>query len=345
MATVIVDHDAEELLRHFCLETEAEQVRAWCAEHEPRKEEADSRLESAGKLRERGNAALGTGRAEVGVWLYLAALHQLDFSANARRRWLSEPADATRLNKAILPVLSNLAAAFLKRDDHHNADRAATLGFWYRDKCATRDDALPTLHAKLLYRRAQARFHLGNHEEALADITAACQLERRDPAMRSLLSTLRGSVKRERETSSLRGFLGGAKAPEDAQQRRAEDKPTWTPPEAPIQRRPDWRRAFVTAAHAQLVGVDWRPVLFKVGVLVLALAAAVALKLPGSEYISWWQALVPLMFIVLRPVLFPASPKGGSSAGKDAEKKQAANADPAPAATATSPCQRRPKKD
>ncbi len=156
--TIVRDLDAEILLRHFCLETEAELVVNWCSKHSARSAtDPNERITRALELKEKGNLALKGSKYDVALHLYMAALHHLDFSESARKK-LQNAADAKKLTEAILIVLLNLSLVFLKRNDFYNTDRAATLGLWYADKGRSSDDEQENARAKLLYRRGLARF-------------------------------------------------------------------------------------------------------------------------------------------------------------------------------------------
>ena len=54
--TIVRDLDAEILLRHFCLETEAELVVNWCSKHSARSAtDPNERITRALELKEKGN--------------------------------------------------------------------------------------------------------------------------------------------------------------------------------------------------------------------------------------------------------------------------------------------------
>ena len=83
--TVVEDLDAENLLEHLCLAEEATEVRGWVAEKTPRPAGLDKRLSSAAKLRGKGNVAYERKEWDAAVWLYLAALHHVDYSLKDSR--------------------------------------------------------------------------------------------------------------------------------------------------------------------------------------------------------------------------------------------------------------------
>ena len=68
------------LVRHFCLETEAENLAKWCEEHHPRPAAFDERVAASRALREAGNAEFKKEDWSAAAWRYLAALHSVDFS-------------------------------------------------------------------------------------------------------------------------------------------------------------------------------------------------------------------------------------------------------------------------
>ena len=68
------------LVRHFCLESEAENLAKWCAEHHPRPAAFDARVAASRALREAGNAEFKKEDWSAAAWRYLAALHSVDFS-------------------------------------------------------------------------------------------------------------------------------------------------------------------------------------------------------------------------------------------------------------------------
>jgi hypothetical protein len=228
-----MDSSAKEcLLRHFCLDKEADLVMAWCRKTFPRKEAASDRICDAERLTEKGNVALKGGKTEVAVHLCLAALHHCDFSEEGRAfgGLLEDDAGPTksRLTAAVLDVCLCLSLAFQRRADFYNTDRAATLGLWYAEKKRTPNDGQEFTRGILLHRRAQARFKvistethvagacasLAGLEEALEDAVSSCRLlgvlgpeavELRDA--RALLKDLKIAVREANRSSGFRGIL------------------------------------------------------------------------------------------------------------------------------------------
>ena len=117
--TVVEDLDAENLLEHLCLAEEAKEVRGWVAEKTPRPTGLDKRLSSAAKLRGKGNVAYERKEWDAAVWLYLAALHHVDYSLkDSRADKLGDSVVGTaKLQEEVARVCANLAAAFAPDDD------------------------------------------------------------------------------------------------------------------------------------------------------------------------------------------------------------------------------------
>ena len=194
--TVVEDLDAENLLEHLCLAEEAKEVRGWVAEKTPRPAGLDKRLSSAAKLRGKGNVAYERKEWDAAVWLYLAALHHVDYSLkDSRADKLGDSVVGTaKLQEEVARVCANLAAAFSAKDDAYNAARSAALGLDYAEKCRSVKDDKKALRAKLLYRRGVARSRNAGRpnagpndtvEDGLADVKEACRLdESRDRGMR-----------------------------------------------------------------------------------------------------------------------------------------------------------------
>ncbi|KAJ1450634.1 hypothetical protein M885DRAFT_531895 [Pelagophyceae sp. CCMP2097] len=216
---VIRDMDEEILLEHFALEAEAASLRSWVQERGGRPDGLDARLRQAEARRLEGNATLA-GNAGEAAWLYLAALHALDYSLTDRATdGLDAAANERQLHEAAALVLANLAAAFGAKDDHHNAERAATLGLDFVGKLITPAEAWAGLRAKLLYRRGCARSKgctasatgaAMDYGAALADVSAAVDLDAASTApsnvMRRSLAALRKLAK-EASRKEPRGFL------------------------------------------------------------------------------------------------------------------------------------------
>ena len=201
--TVVEDLDAENLLEHLCLEEEAKEVRGWVAEKTPRPAGLDKRLSSAAKLRGKGNVAYERKEWDAAVWLYLAALHHVDYSLkDSRADKLGDSVVGTaKLQEEVARVCANLAAAFSAKDDAYNAARSAALGLDYAEKCRSVKDDKRALRAKLLYRRGVARSRNAGRpnagpndtvEDGLADVKEACRLdESRDRGMREAYRKLK----------------------------------------------------------------------------------------------------------------------------------------------------------
>jgi len=203
MATIIEDLDAENLLEHLCLEEEAKKLRNWVADKTPRPAGVDKRLSSAAKLRGKGNVAYERKEWDAAVWLYLAALHHVDYSLkDSRADKLADSAvGIARLREEIARVCANLAAAFSAKEDAYNAARSATLGLEYAEKCRSTKDEKKPLRAKLLYRRGVARARNAGQpnarpddtvEDGLADLKEACRLDdSKDRGMREAYRKLK----------------------------------------------------------------------------------------------------------------------------------------------------------
>jgi len=172
-AAVMQNVDEEILVRYFCVEKERAELVAWslktCGE---RAKTIAGRVAKGLELKEKANAAAKKENWPVAVWVYLGALHHLDFSAkdaaalsptvasgdDAEAAAAAEKKAADlkeQVTGATLLVLINLTLAFLKRGDAYNADRCATLGLWFEKRLDARDAGA---QAKLLFRRATARF-------------------------------------------------------------------------------------------------------------------------------------------------------------------------------------------
>lgn len=309
--TAIQDLDAEELLTHFALPAEAESIRQWCVEHEARSDESlDARLQGSRRLREQANKAFGQGgdKIRVAAWLYLAALHHVDLSTNKRRAFgVDHPERAMVYHDEVLRVLSNVAAAWLKMDDFYNAERAASLGLWYAERCGPPE----VLHAKLLYRRAVARFKSASrsNEDAQTDAVQACSLQPKDGNMRALLRQIRKVVQQEKDhaKASFGGFLKPTAEPGEQE---VAARPESTPKSQEGMPAPALPRDTGTGPVAKPL-LTWRtklqrvnvaPALQKVLLFLAFEAAVVALDLPGSQFISWWQTAVPVGLMLLRPL-------------------------------------------
>lgn len=209
--TVFRDIDVASLLRHFCLETEAEDIIKWCAENAPPAATARLRVDKAAELRQKGNQALAHKQPAEALHIYLAALHHLDLSEKdcMQDNIIKGEAIQREWHEALAVLLGNIAQACVDKTDAHNGERAADLGLRYADRLRTMADAQEARRAKLLYRRGLAKEIGGNAEEALADVQAACALVTTDKAMREKLSRLRAAAARERKQSCMRGMFGG----------------------------------------------------------------------------------------------------------------------------------------
>ena len=252
--TVVEDLDAENLLEHLCLAEEAKEVRGWVAEKTPRPAGLDKRLSSAAKLRGKGNVAYERKEWDAAVWLYLAALHHVDYSLkDSRADKLGDSVVGTaKLQEEVARVCANLAAAFSAKDDAYNAARSAALGLDYAEKCRSVKDDKRALRAKLLYRRGVARSRNAGRpnagpndtvEDGLADVKEACRLdESRDRGMREAYRKLKRRADAEPPAYAA-GFLKAdlppgveAVADDDASEAPAAAAPAPAP--APAPRRP-----------------------------------------------------------------------------------------------------------
>ncbi|KAH8082149.1 hypothetical protein JL720_8676 [Aureococcus anophagefferens] len=174
MVTVVEDLDKEGLLEHLAVESEAKELRDWVKDKCARPTGLDARLASAKRLREKGNLAYDRSEWDAAVWLYLAALHHVDYSKKDR---VADAVDDTvagrRRGAAVALLLSNLAAAFAGKDDTYNTIRCANLGLDFANRCKTVDDDKAQLRAKLLYRRGSAKSRAAGTPGAGADCTHA----------------------------------------------------------------------------------------------------------------------------------------------------------------------------
>ena len=157
--TTMQDMDDEILVTHFCVQSEYEKLLEWCSSNAPRDATIEARVKKAISLKDKGNDAARQEKWQTAVWIYLAALHHLDFSIKDAAAMTVNSEDEAKasvlkesVNAATLLVLMNLSFAFLQRGDGYNADRCATLGLWYESRSP---DVLA--RAKLLFRRGSAR--------------------------------------------------------------------------------------------------------------------------------------------------------------------------------------------
>lgn len=202
---VIDDLDREGLVEHFAIESEAKSLRDWVSKSEvPRPEGWSSRLAVAQRRKEEGNVAYGKEEWPMAVWLYLAALHALDYSKKDK---VKDDIDVQVWQKTVCVILSNMAAAFGAKDDAYNAIRAADLGLGFAEKLGN-----PTLRAKLLYRRGLAKEKKG--DDAIDDVAAALKLHE-DRTMQATLRRLKQAAKSGTPAfNDLRGVFGPPKIDE-----------------------------------------------------------------------------------------------------------------------------------
>uniref|UniRef100_A0A7S2SE70 Uncharacterized protein n=1 Tax=Rhizochromulina marina TaxID=1034831 RepID=A0A7S2SE70_9STRA len=300
------DQDAEKLLLHFCLKNEAEGIASWCKEHAPRPSGAEDRLSEARRLRDRGNLAMKQGRTEPAMWVYLAAIHMLDFSeaakgtsgladdATVKRRWFGE----------ILAVLSNLALGFLQRSDSYNAIRCADLGLWYSEKLQTPTDAQESSRAKLLYRRGLARFQSPDESSELAsqDVEAACKLMPQDKVMPRLLSKIKASSLAAHQSDAVPNSARTDVAHPEEAGSNAHNKASPPPERGAL---PAWNLAWTI-----VMSVQWSSMAWRVGLVVLLQAACVHFQVPGYQRITWLSALLPVSLVVGRQLFKDLDPRG-----------------------------------
>jgi len=209
--TVIEDLDREGLVEHFAIEAEAKKIREWVAKNSPRPTGFDARIKLAEEQRKRGNVFFEKNEWDKAVWLYLAALHALDYSKKDR---ILDEIDETRQRQrtwqeATALVLSNMAAAFGAKDDNYNAIRAANLGLKFAEQLRTAGDRKEALRAKLHYRRGIAHSRSDAYDDALSDLTKAVNLdEGKDKAMLACLRRLKKTNKQQTKPfDSLKGKL------------------------------------------------------------------------------------------------------------------------------------------
>ena len=84
MVTVVEDVDKEGLLEHLAVESEAKELREWVGAKCARPCGLEARLASSLRLREKGNLAYDRSEWDASIWLYLAALHHVDYSKKDR---------------------------------------------------------------------------------------------------------------------------------------------------------------------------------------------------------------------------------------------------------------------
>ena len=221
MVTVVEDVDKEGLLEHLAVESEAKELRDWVKDKCARPTGLDARLASAKRLREKGNLAYDRSEWDAAVWLYLAALHHVDYSKKDRVADAVDDAVAGTASwrEAVALLLSNLAAAFAGKDDTYNTIRCANLGLDFANRCKTVDDDKAQLRAKLLYRRGGAKSRAAGtpgagpdctHAEGLRDLRTAVSLDKSDDrGMKDALKRVKKAAKAEAPAfSDLKGALG-----------------------------------------------------------------------------------------------------------------------------------------
>ena len=224
------DVDAEQLVEHFCLPKEAQALREWqLKQPSVRPKGFEARLALAQERRLGGNEHFRKGEWDKAVWLYLAALHCLDYSKkDTILDGVDESADfARRLMESRATVLSNMAAAFGAKDDNYNAIRSTDLGLFFAEKLQRPGDAREKMRSKLLYRRACAKDRKGDAaEDAYRDIVKAVNLDgSQDKAMLGTLRRLKAKAKHEAPAfPNFRGHFKDENDDDDANRRRQHEE-------------------------------------------------------------------------------------------------------------------------
>ena len=125
----------------------------------------ESRVEAAGRWRERGTELFRGGEVDAAVEAYERALYHVDFDELQYNFELLDEHRAV-VDAVRVPVLVNVATC------HFRLNR-------FPEALAKLEDALKydAKNVKALYRRAQIRREMGDLERAMADLTAAIKLE------------------------------------------------------------------------------------------------------------------------------------------------------------------------
>eukprot|EP00930_Biecheleria_cincta_P062574 TRINITY_DN48023_c0_g1_i1.p1 TRINITY_DN48023_c0_g1~~TRINITY_DN48023_c0_g1_i1.p1 ORF type:complete len:271 (-),score=52.98 TRINITY_DN48023_c0_g1_i1:7-819(-) len=195
-AMMVVDLDSEELLRHFCIESECDEIlRRFKDNGFARPEEFKERLALAKQLREGSNEHVKAEELESAMIHALWSLHCLDFSR--ARTTLQSDEEQQQVLESLVPLLCNLSLIFLKRKDAHNVKRAADLGL-YRVELLSPDSTAKPLKAKLLFRRALGRGLAEEYEEAFLDLKEAIKIAPTDPDVRRALGNCKTAIKCQR---------------------------------------------------------------------------------------------------------------------------------------------------
>lgn len=345
-STVIKNVDNEVLVRHFCLEAETRKLMSWCDTNRKRGTDVNERIESANVLQKKGNEASKDLKWSIATWLYLAALHQVDFSQKDASMMATEGGDALivkdKVNGVTLLILLNLTLSFLKTGDDYNSDRCATLALWYSDRRnKTKLLAKDPVRAKLLFRRGSARYALSKKNEksvnksvtdglllsALNDLQEASLLEKDIGTIGDTTASLLSEVKLSLEKAGVI-VEEGATCMEDAMQSddwmggsgKKSSQPAMVTAndvglaiDKEIEDRIDQRRKEHVAwdvwpqlkqkLRKNVKAADWSKVPQKCMFLLIIEALLVYFNAPGSEHITIFSAVVPLVMIVLRPLM------------------------------------------
>lgn len=193
--TKVLDIDEEVYLRHFCLEAECKDVTDWCKENGfERPADFAGRMSLAARLKELGNGLIKSGDFRSAMMHILGTLHCLDFSQGQCA--LQTEASKQQTLEAMVPVLSNLSLAFLKRGDDYNATRAADLGL-ERAKNLPAEKSV-ALRAKLYFRRGLSKGQRREFSDALKDLREAAKLQPQDRELRRVLENCKVAVQQER---------------------------------------------------------------------------------------------------------------------------------------------------
>lgn len=197
--TKLVDMDEERLLRHFCLDSEIEQVMSWCGEaSHSRPEEFDERLKLAEELKRVGNAKYRGQDFHASMMAALGALHCIDFSQ--AKVLMQTDAQKHSVDEMLVLIMSNLSMVFLKRNDAYNAGRAADLGLTTAKKLTGGKDSeqIQKLRAKLLFRRGISKGQTRDFSDALGDLKEAAKLLPSDHDIRKAYENCKIAIQRER---------------------------------------------------------------------------------------------------------------------------------------------------
>lgn len=271
----------------------------------------------------------------LATWLYLTAIHHVDFSQSDAAKMGSEGDEAVvykdRVNAIILLILLNLSLSFLSTEDYYNSERCASLGLFYADRRSkAKELKTDPVRAKLLFRRGSARYAMNKKEankegqpqnpnrfaSALTDLQEALVLERDlggDGATAKLLSEVTKShdlAKKSQPTDT-------AAIPEvtmedemlsdnwmaDCQQPPSPMPGTHSESNENVPSKWDPIQQLLERFHIARKQADWSKVPQKICFLLILECALIYFKVPGYESINIFSAIVPIIIILVRPMM------------------------------------------